>query len=381
LQTDRQWQGVAAIAWSEPHEFNQTDVQLFGLSSPYLASRLKIYRLQKEVEQRGTLSSSAAEGSQASAEQEQPTSGENLRLVEPVSEPSAALFDEEGQVRTLLAMRASQLGLLNDLGCKIEESPALPELFQWVAERIPSAMQYPALCRVAIEFQGRAYGVPEAMELPCQAEQCIRTGNAVAGRLCVSYTQELGVLDEEKALLGDIARRLGGYIENRRLFDETQRRLQELAMLFGVSQALAGAPLRREEITGTIIRQFIKMMGVPEASISLHDPDTGLLNVVADLHEEQESTRQAHEPEVFRLADYPATSQVMKTLEPLVVQANDPAADPAELSFMQPRGIKTLIILPLAVMGQSIGIVELESTEREAHYTRQDLKLAMTLGN
>jgi PAS domain S-box-containing protein len=155
----------------------------------------------------------------------------------------------------------------------------------------------------------------------------------------------------------------------------------QLATLFEVSQALAAAPLRREEIAGTVLRQFTKMMGVPQASISLHDPDTGLLNVMADLREGQEGARPVREPEVFRLADYPATKRVMETMEPLVVQANDPGSDPAELGFMQPRGIMTLIILPLAVTGQSIGIVELESTKKAVRCTSEDLRVAMTLAN
>jgi PAS domain S-box-containing protein len=387
LQTGQQWQGVATIAWPEPHEFSPRDGQLFGVVSPYLASSLKVQRLQKEAEHRAGRRRTTSEVPQAAVDPEHSAPEENRALPDSASEQGARapedtrLFDEEQRARTLLAMRDGQMDCLNDIGLKIDETPPLAELFQWVAERIPSAMQYPALCRVAIEFQGQSYGAPEVMELPCQAMQSIRAGHAVAGKLCVSYTEELNLLDEEQALLGDIARRLGGYIENRRLLEKAHRYLQELAMLFEVSQALAGAPLRRDEITGTVIRQFIKMMGIPEASISLHDPETGLLNVMADLHVGQEGIRPVREPEVFRLSDYPATEHVIKTLQPLVVQASDPNADPAELAFMQPRGIMTLIILPLAVKGEAVGIVELESTEREVHYTPEDLNLAMTLAN
>lgn len=211
--------------------------------------------------------------------------------------------------------------------------------------------------------------------LPLQAHQQWQ------GIVVIAWSEPHDFSRRDERLYSLVAACLASSLRGRRLFEETQRHLRELGMLFEVSQALAGAPLRREEITGTIINQFIKMTGIPQASISLHDPETGLLNVMADLRVGQEGARPVHEPEVYRLADYPATRQVMTTLKPLVVQANDPNADPAELAFMQPRGIMTLIILPLAVKGQPIGIVELESTERKLYFTPDDLTLAMTLAN
>jgi GAF domain-containing protein len=87
------------------------------------------------------------------------------------------------------------------------------------------------------------------------------------------------------------------------------------------------------------------------------------------------------EDETFSLADYPATARVMETLEPLVVQASDPGADPAELDYMRGEGTVTLAVIPLAVKGQAIGVVELESSDKEREYTAEEMTLAMTLAN
>ena len=56
--------------------------------------------------------------------------------------------------------------------------------------------------------------------------QALRIGGKVVGRMYISYTEEHGFLDEESALLGDIVRRVSGYIESRRLFDQTQARAE-----------------------------------------------------------------------------------------------------------------------------------------------------------
>lgn len=316
-----------------------------------------------------------------------PLSQEELQLLEMVSEQvaqaleGARLFDEEQRARTLLGMRVDELDCLNDIGRKIDQSPPIPEFLQWVTERIPSAMQHPDLCRSAIELNGLVYGVPEAFELPCQIVESVRIGTVSEGKLCIAYSEQQEFLDEEVALLGDIARRVGGYVENRRLLEETQRRLQELTMLSDVSRNLAGAPLQQQEIANIVARQFVEVMGVPEASVSLMEPGNDILRTLADIYRDPVDKEGRHRgKEGFVLADYPATVRVMETLEPLVVQAGKPGSDPAELAYMREAGTETLVIIPLSVKGQAIGVVELEAWD-ELQITSEELNLAVTLAN
>jgi len=84
------------------------------------------------------------------------------------------------------------------------------------------------MCLAAIEFEGTTYGAAEALQQPRQVVQSLRRGREIVGRLCVAYREERDFLDEESALLGDIARRVSGYIENRRLLEQTQAALAEV---------------------------------------------------------------------------------------------------------------------------------------------------------
>jgi len=141
---------------------------------------------------------------------------------------NARLFDEQQQVSLLLSVRVRELDCLNDIGRKIDEAPPIPDLLEWVAERIPPAMQHPEACVVAIEFEGQVYGTPEAVNLPRQMVGGLRVGDERLGQVYIAYTEDYDFLDEESALLGDIVRRLSGYIESRRLLAQTQAALQEV---------------------------------------------------------------------------------------------------------------------------------------------------------
>ncbi len=132
------------------------------------------------------------------------------------------------RAEAVLQRRGAQLECLSDIGQRIGEVLPAPEFLGWVAERIPAAFQYPELCLAAIEFEGTTYGAAEALQQPRQIVQSLRRSNEIVGRLCVAYREERDFLDEESALLGDIARRVSGYIENQRLFEQTQAALAEV---------------------------------------------------------------------------------------------------------------------------------------------------------
>ena len=168
-------------------------------------------------------------------------------------------------------------------------------------------------------------------------------------------------------------------IERARLFGETQRRVQDLGMLLDASQLLAGAPMQQEEIAEVVVRQFVAVMGIQEASVSLLE-EGGRLRTIADLYVGEGGIGE-EESASFHLEDFPLTAHVIESLEPVVIQASDPDADPAEQAYMERYEVTTLAIIPLAVKGQAIGIIELESWDQEHHYTSEDLDLAMTMAN
>jgi len=184
---------------------------------------------------------------------------------------SQRLFDEAQQATFLLSKRIRELDCLNDIGRRIDENPPILELLQWVADRIPRAMQYPDLCVAAIEFEGQVYGSSEAVKLPCQMVRSLHIGDELVGRLYVSSSKERDFLDEESALLGDIVRRLSSYIEQRRLAaalgserSTLEAVVRNIPLGVFVAEAPTGKPLMANDLAREILGESIISEGGEE---------------------------------------------------------------------------------------------------------------------
>jgi PAS domain S-box-containing protein len=209
----------------------------------------------------------------------------------------------------------------------------------------------------------------------------ILIGERVLGVMAAQSFTTTHVYDErDRDLLTAIASQTAIALQNAYLFEETQRRVQELGTLFSASQHLSSAPLQAEEIAEIVVHQFVEVMNVPETSLSLVDEE-GMMHVLADFYTENGDSLTMNGADSFHLANYPSTARVMETLQPLVIHASDIDADPAEMAYMEEHGALTLAIIPLAAKGQAIGVIELETFDEERHFTQDQLNLAVTLAN
>lgn len=197
-----------------------------------------------------------------SREEGVPWSADDIAMVEDIVAQVALalenqrLFDEAQHASQLLGQRVEELNVLNEIGHRIDETPPVTEFLQWVTERAPSAMQYPDICVVAIEFEGQVYGQPEAIDLPYQIVQGLRIGGESLGKVHIAYTEQRDFLNTESALLGDIVRRVSGYIENRRLFGQAEDRARQERVLREIT-----ARVRAATDSDTIVRAAVRELG------------------------------------------------------------------------------------------------------------------------
>jgi len=325
-----------------------------------------------------------------------------IGVLDVQSTEEAAFSVEDVEV---LQTMADQVALAIDNARLLEEGQrTLRELQTAYGEHVRAAWEDletpPAFEYDRVEVTRIAPGFPPGVEQAVSAGQVtavagpedgqsalvapLRLHDQVIGTVALGDTERVRQWTEDEiGLLEAVSEQVALALENARLFEEAQRRLQEQTMLFNASQTLVGAPLQAKEIAIIIARQFVEAMGIPECSVSLLNTEEGTLPVLTDIFVEQgeETIREEELREVYRLADYPSTARVIETLQPLVVQASDPDADPAELAYMRKHEIKTLAIIPLAVKGQAIGIIELETLDQEHRYTQEQLNLATTLAN
>jgi GAF domain-containing protein len=317
---------------------------------------------------------------------EQPLTEEDMALIESVSEQvaqaleSARLLDEEQRARTLLGMRVEELDCLNDIGRKIDEAPPITELFSWVAERIPSAMQFPQLCRVAIEFAGQLHGASEATTLPHRLEQSLRVAGEHAGKVWIAYTENQAFLNEERALLDDITRRVGGYIENRQLLQETQVRARQFEAINEVGRTISSVldleSLLRQIVDAIKVRfghYFVGIMLVEEERIVFGDGSTIGKS-------DSRLVPGGHAMDLARDAgrDAGLVVETVRTGQPVLCQdvLNDPRYSPIE----EMPDTRSELNVPIVVRGRVIGVLDVQGDEPFA-YSQEDVALVQSLAN
>ncbi len=92
-----------------------------------------------------------------------------------------------------------------------------------------------------------------------------------------------------------------------------------------------------------------------------------------------ESGQQAAD-EYFLLEDYPATGYVLEEQEAIQVLAGDPRADRAEVKLLLSQGYRSLLMVPVVLRGESLGVVE-AMTEEERPWTRTEINRARIIAN
>jgi diguanylate cyclase (GGDEF)-like protein len=82
--------------------------------------------------------------------------------------------------------------------------------------------------------------------------------------------------------------------------------------------------------------------------------------------------------ETYSLDDYPATRRVLAEQRPIVIDVDDPSADPAEVRYLASLGHRSLAMIPLVAAGRTVGVVEVTSARRAA-FDQRSIELASML--
>ncbi len=372
--------GVMAIqSYERENVYDEQDLSLFSTIAAQVASALDSLRLIEETRRR------AAEFEilhQVSLEltQKQQDLG---RVLETITERVMDQLESDGggvwlwreEDQELELVLTYQVGDVDFTGRRLKSGEGLTGR-AFAEGQIQVVDHYPTWNRQSATFEDAPFVSGMAVPMIWQTE--------IVGALVVTRSEaDHPYTDADKGLGELLAAQAAAVIQNARLFEETQRRLEELTMLSSVSQTLASAPLQPEEIADVIVHQFVEVMGVREASVSLPDPQQkDMMRVIVDLYvDDGELWHRDAAQEAFHLSEYPATARAMAERQSFVVQLSDPDADPAEAAYMRKYGTRTLAVIPMIVKGEAIGIIELETREEERRFSPTELDLAMTLAN
>lgn len=293
---------------------------------------------------------------------------------------NARSFAEEQHAQHKLSKRIDELDCLNDLGREIAETPPVPKLLQWVAERIPPAMQYPALCQTAIEYDSQIYGQPTAIEQPCQIVNALRIGGKVIGRIYIAYTEKRGFLDEESALIGGIASRLSGYIESRILLDQTREAQAESALLYATANRLIEAADPNELLEAA--SAYVRSLGANSGQLLyLESNSQGRPEWAETIAQWQATSMGMPLGTRFYLPDFAmAKLWISQPDQPLLVAETmtSELVDPVVRKLLVQTQVHALALLPLTIKGRLIGLISF-SWNTPYSFTERDQRILTTI--
>jgi diguanylate cyclase (GGDEF)-like protein len=128
-----------------------------------------------------------------------------------------------------------------------------------------------------------------------------------------------------------------------------------------------------EQVAGIIARHIARATEVTDCTLSMWDREGDRVVTFAHFPPDLNEIEPAYD-----LAEFPATRRVLMQGTPCFVDVAEPESDPSEVAYLRSVGQRSMVILPLVVRGESIGILELTSTQSGV-FSERGVELAQLL--
>jgi len=183
--------------------------------------------------------------------------------------------------------------------------------------------------------------------------------------------------NDEQLLIRQVTDQLSLALENARLFQETQRRAQELSIVNQVVSSVASS-LDLKSTLQNVAEKLLSLLSSENVGIALIAPDKTHLILTAEAFPafEQSTSIGLHIPIKGNLA----TEEVIRTRKPVFIKdvETNPLAAPVREVLMQ-RGIKNLLILPLLSEQDVIGTIGIAFQDANRIISQNELSTLETI--
>ena len=179
----------------------------------------------------------------------------------------------------------------------------------------------------------------------------------VTGAITLSKLGHHQFSEEDQRLLTILADQAATALESARLLARTRGLAQELQRLVDMSGDLAHS-LDPLEVADLIARHLAEAIDVDQCAISYWDRSEDRILTWGYFP----SARPGDLRPDYPLVEFPETRRVLEDQVTVIIDVDDPAADQSEVALLRANGDQRVVMLPLVVKGQSIGLVEMLST-------------------
>jgi PAS domain S-box-containing protein len=207
----------------------------------------------------------------------------------------------------------------------------------------------------------------------------LRMGGKTVGFLNVDSDQPGFFTQETTYRLQALADYAAIAIHNAQTYEDSRRQADELSTLIEAA-ATVSVSLDVSRVLTLLSEQMARLVGVEGCMVSDYDPANHWVSILAykfnsPLYFEPSFARP------YDLNEYPVTRRVVEEGITVQLHLNDPNIDPAEAELMRLTKIGTLLMVPLVLGEQTIGLLELETHDLERVFTEREIALVQTLGS
>ena len=208
-----------------------------------------------------------------------------------------------------------------------------------------------------------------------RSELCVplKVGDRTIGVINVESPRLNAFTEEDMKLLSTIAGQLAVIIENARLYQDVQHRLEEISALAELSNALSST-LDLDQILKTAVERSVRIMDGKAASIRLIEGQVLSVGVAVGYTDEK---ARAHP---IRIDE--RLSKIVHQGQPLIIAdlEKDPELPPSRRERMRKEGFRAYLGVPMVSKDQILGILSIYKGEPHS-WTDREVQLALAIAS
>lgn len=143
---------------------------------------------------------------------------------------------------------------------------------------------------------------------------------------------------------------------------------------------IISSDLSLDKTLNNIVLQITRTLNASGCTISSWERDHNHLITLVDYSKDYPDETE-EKGTIFPLLKYPKTLYALETGQTTIIQHDDPNEDESELALLREWGVFTLLMSPLVVKNQTIGLLELYEEEEPKTYTVEEINLIESLSS
>ena len=156
-------------------------------------------------------------------------------------------------------------------------------------------------------------------------------------------------------------------------------RNRQLLTLQAAGAAITSS-LDLQDVLGTVAEEMLNLLGVSGCVVYQWHQDQNTIVVMLEVGPESWQHGN-YVDDIFSLADYPLTKQVLIERQAQQMTLDQVDIDPAELAYMQEFDFKSLLLLPMIFKDQSVGLLKIVDDFELRTFSASEINLAQLLAN